>query len=141
VKILLFLFSFSIYSFELKPFETDGCTFIIDKPIFSKKKSFKYCCFLHDISYWIGGSRDQRSRSDKELRRCIKNESNGFYGTIFYFGVRTGHLSPIKSRFKWGWGRSDDNFSVPTSFVLDKADEQFNRADVKNYLKTIYSKK
>ncbi len=132
---LLFIFN----SYALDPFETDGCTFIIDRPIFSKKKSFKPCCYLHDISYWIGGSKKQRKTSDKELKKCIKKESNGFYGSLFYLGVRTGHLSPIKSRFQWGWGRKDKDFSTPSGATLSKAKLYFNSNEVNEYLDHLYS--
>ncbi len=141
MKYLIFLFSFSLYSFSFRPFESDGCTFIIDKPIFSKNKSFKPCCYYHDISYWIGGSKQQRKSSDKELRKCVKKASNGFYGSMFYFGVRTGHLSPIKSKYRWGWGREDKKFTIPSKYILNNAKKVFNSNQVDMYLEQIYRSK
>lgn len=63
LKILL---SISAYSYELKPFCTDGCS-VVGNSTFT---SF-LCCVNHDLSYWAGGSEVEKYRADGRFYACL----------------------------------------------------------------------
>lgn len=46
-------------------------------------------------------------KSDKKLRSCVGEKSNGFLGSLMYYSVRAGHYSPVKHKYKWSWGFGD----------------------------------
>lgn len=54
----------------LEPFKTDACT-VSDK-IFGGK--YMGCCVRHDIAYWIGGEPAAKTRADKAVLNCLKEE-------------------------------------------------------------------
>lgn len=67
------------------------------------------CCVLHDLDYWRGGTSADRELSDQRLRQCVIDKGNFLTGHLMYWGVRFGHLSPIKFGFHWGWGTKPDS--------------------------------
>jgi hypothetical protein len=86
----------------LRPFRTDGCTL-------SPDYFGKHCCVLHDLAYWLGGTREERLATDLRLRKCTCKKSR-LYSEIQFFGVRIGghpyapdFLIPNKE-FRWGYG-------------------------------------
>lgn len=105
VLFLLFFLSKASSSKEsrLLAFKTDLCTFFpegtIDRPML-----WADCCISHDLVYWIGGTSSQQDQADLELRNCVSSKANSFYADLMYRGVRLGHLSPIKSQYRWSWG-------------------------------------
>ncbi len=105
LTILLFT-PFLLTHAKLEPFETDTCTFFIDG-------SWSECCIEHDVRYWLGGSQERMDESDLKLRKCVEEKSNNIWSSLIYQGVRLGHLSPIKSKYEWAWGWSeqDEKFS------------------------------
>jgi hypothetical protein len=87
-----------------RPFKSDGCTYSTDR--FGKD-----CCVLHDASYWLSGTREDRRAADLALWECTRQKSR-LYATIQYYGVRifghpiTGHpvfMGLFKKSF-WGFG-------------------------------------
>jgi hypothetical protein len=82
---------------ELKPFTTDGCSIVPDF-------SFTDCCIIHDVAYWIGGTRFERQQSDYALKQCVTNNSNSFVGSIYYWGVRIGGRPNMLTSYRWGYG-------------------------------------
>lgn len=101
LTILLFT-PFLLTHAKLEPFETDTCTFFIDG-------SWSECCIEHDVRYWLGGSQERMDESDLKLRKCVEEKSNNIWSSLIYQGVRLGHLSPIKSKYEWAWGWSEQN--------------------------------
>lgn len=99
--IFLFLLFFVSLSFstenELRPFTTDGCSVVPDF-------SFTSCCVEHDVDYWKGGTKQERKESDKRLRACVKEKSNGLTGSMFYWGVRVGGTPYMATSYRWGYG-------------------------------------
>lgn len=79
------------------PFKTDGCTFSTDA--FGKN-----CCVLHDVKYWIGGTRADRWRADADLYECTRQNSE-LYAAIQWLGVRifAGPSVPLMNA-RWGYG-------------------------------------
>jgi len=79
----------------LRPFSTDYCTLFPDG-------SWNKCCIDHDYAYWKGGTKEDRKKCDKELKRCVKEAKNSFLGEWVYLGVRL--YSHIDGPRHWGYG-------------------------------------
>ena len=88
---------------QLKSFQSDGCSLFPDG---TPKEPGKWCdcCYAHDISYWKGGTREQRLNADQELRQCVlkfdQTLSDSMYGGVRAFG---GPYFPTSYRWGFGW--------------------------------------
>jgi hypothetical protein len=128
---------------SLKAFESDGCTMFVDGPPHEPKK-WAHCCFEHDLRYWFGGTVENQDFSDLQLKACVKEVAGSNWASIIYRGVRSGHHSPIKSKYKWSWGWSPSRLGEPLSLEekeLIKArlqqmplDHQFRENFIARYL-------
>ena len=67
----------------------DACTFFIEG-------SWHGCCEEHDDDYAKGGDPAARRRSDRRLRKCIKNRPSWKVK-----GIELKKLLPIVSRIVW----------------------------------------
>ena len=107
--LLLFLIPLSSIALELKPFETDGCTFFIEG---TKRYNWSKCCLKHDIDYYFGGSIHRRRSVDQKLKQCVQKKAGKVLALIMRAGVGIGHLSPIKSKYAWNkaWNKSRKSF-------------------------------
>lgn len=82
-------------------FVSDGCTLSTD--------AFGvHCCEVHDLAYWLGGTRQEKLAADRRLRECTRERSR-FYWAIQYLGVRLfgGRFAPdfvLNKQFRWGFG-------------------------------------
>ena len=79
-------------------FSSNGCSGFREARFFS-------CCFVHDLAYWAGGTRADRTTADRALWRCVFDISGErIAADIGYLLVR---LGAIPGRFiKDGWGRA-----------------------------------
>lgn len=87
----------------LRPFETDACTMFAD----GTRKSpelWKHCCSEHDLRYWFGGNQQDMDVADSRLKDCVAKVAGNGTARLMYMGVRLGHYSPIKNKYKWSWG-------------------------------------
>ncbi len=83
---------------ELRPFTTDGCSK-------SEDGAWKHCCVAHDISYWMGGSWDDKKAADQELRSCmVKAGSGETLAQQYYIVVRVAGAFLQKTKYRWGNG-------------------------------------
>jgi hypothetical protein len=80
-------------------FTTDGCSRWPDD-------SWLGCCIVHDITYWCGGSAQDRKDADQELMQCV-NSKNSPVGTIMYSGVRIAGVPWLPTPWRWGYGWDD----------------------------------
>ena len=90
---------------DLKDFTSDGCSLFPDGTIRDRAK-WCQCCLLHDISYWRGGTAEERKRADEVLRDCVFDRSkNAVLAETMYVGVRAGgHPAfPTWYRRAYGW--------------------------------------
>ena len=55
---------------RLEPFRSDGCSLFPDGTL-ADKTLWQECCVEHGLSYWRGGTREERERADLRLRDCI----------------------------------------------------------------------
>lgn len=124
-----FLFAKSGFSknLDIEPFSHDGCSLFLDgNPITSK--SWKHCCIIHDVSYWMGGTKKQRKHADRELGICVDRATRSdkklayglrrkiglTLGKIMEIGVRIGgppkYFSRVKNPawYRWGYGWSEN---------------------------------
>lgn len=101
--LLLLLVTPTLYAQELQEFKTDFCTMFPDGTK-TKADAWKHCCFDHDLRFWFGGSRAQRDLADIRLRSCVEKSGHDIIARAMYYGVRVGRYSPIKNKYKWGWG-------------------------------------
>ena len=114
-----------------RPFITDGCTGWLDG---TRKYDWSHCCHKHDLQMWAGGSKSDRKKADRELRSCIKKNSNGFHAFVMGAGVFIGSLSPIKIQSKkWGnaWGKNAGYFELTNEQIIDLENSLF--ADQTHY--------
>lgn len=95
----------------LRPFSSDGCSL---SPNSFLKVNFVECCVEHDISYWLGGTAEQKNSADEKFRSCMKNKIKSEYAekayeavsTTYYWGVRLGGNAYAPNSFRWGYGWS-----------------------------------
>jgi len=80
-------------------FTTDGCTRWFDG-------SWASCCIVHDISYWCGGSEQERNEADRELKQCVNRKMN-MMGNIMYAVVDIGGHPWLPTPWRWGYGWDD----------------------------------
>lgn len=82
-----------------KPFISDGCSAFVDASWDVE------CCIEHDIKYWCGGTREQRSDADTEFGRCVSERSAGVVGWPMRAGVAVGGHPVFPTKYRWGYGR------------------------------------
>ena len=107
--ISIFLLGASFSSSEevrtLTPFTTDGCSWSPDGNLRSPTKYLE-CCKLHDFEYWMGGTRAQRKKADKDFRQCLRTVGASHpVHTLYYRAVRA-NGGPRGCSFCWGYGWS-----------------------------------
>lgn len=113
----------------LKPFTTDYCSEWPDGKI-TDPKIWANCCFTHDMSYWIGGSQNERVAADQELKKCVGDVSDSLNGFLMYIGVRMGG-TPGNASYAWGygWTKDRDYFEVSED-ELKKAKDLLLQSDL-----------
>jgi hypothetical protein len=89
----------------LAPFTTDGCSMWIDGT-FDQPYSWRHCCVAHDRTYWVGGTAQERHRSDQELQKCITDVAGKMMGDYMYTAVIPGGSPYWLTPYRWGYGWS-----------------------------------
>ena len=79
------------------PFTSDGCSCWPDY-------NWVECCVAHDLTYWIGGSRQERLAADLALKACIRDKGYPLMAGLMYHGVRIGGVWWLPTPFRWGFG-------------------------------------
>lgn len=85
----------------------DGCSGMMSafwRRFLKKPPPWEACCDEHDTDYLLGGTKQDRLKSDRRLRECVKKMGYPGWAQIMYYAVRIGGhpISPFKSR--WGFG-------------------------------------
>jgi len=78
-------------------FKSDGCSCFPDS-------EWVECCVKHDVSYWMGGTREERSNADAELKKCVSDKGHPIIAFFMYYGVRAGGVWWLPTSFRWGFG-------------------------------------
>jgi len=87
----------------LRPFTTDGCSVVPDGVPGAPSK-WRACCVLHDVDYWMGGTREDRARADEALGRCIERAGHANLGRVYEAGVRAMGSGASDQAYRWGYG-------------------------------------
>jgi hypothetical protein len=103
LSLLVFMLALAANAQVIKGFVTDGCTMYPDGTS-DNPTLWYHCCLEHDLRYWVGGDKEDQKIADLKLKQCVRKVSTPFRAELMYRGIRLGHLSPIKSKYKWGWG-------------------------------------
>lgn len=96
---------------KLSPFITDYCS---EWPEGEKENPEQWagCCFTHDLHYWLGGTDQERERSDVALKECVKLSGAALTGFLMYIGVRLGG-KPGDAAYSWGYGWTQSRGYAP----------------------------
>jgi hypothetical protein len=97
-------FSGSASPSELSDFATDGCSLFPDGTLRNRDRWFG-CCYVHDVRYWQGGTREAREGADSALRACVLEATGDeVLATLMYDGVRVGGHPAFPTWYRWGYG-------------------------------------
>jgi hypothetical protein len=90
---------------DLKDFTSDGCSLFPDGSLKDRAK-WCVCCLEHDISYWQGGTKDERRKADERLRECVvERTGDKALAETMYLGVRAGGHPAFPMWYRWAYGR------------------------------------
>ena len=87
-----------------EPFRTDGCSIWPDGMFTGE--TWQACCVAHDITYWCGGSEQDRDDADDELGRCVGEHYKRWMGALMKPGVCVGGAPWIPAYWRWGYGHA-----------------------------------
>jgi hypothetical protein len=103
--IIFSLFCSIVNADTLQPFNSDGCTLFPDGS-FEEHKLWQSCCYEHDLSYWKGGTYQERLDADKTLQQCVSNKGMPKIALLMLVGVRIAGSPFVPVYFRWGYGWS-----------------------------------
>ncbi len=89
---------------KLSNFKSDGCSSFPDGRLSTKKNEWLHCCFVHDMSYWIGGVKLEREAADKELKQCVTQVTSRTQGEAMQLGVEIGGGPQTGLTWRWAYG-------------------------------------
>jgi hypothetical protein len=104
--IILSMMCFSAHA-RLNPFTSDGCSKWMDGSILDPHQ-WRDCCFQHDISYWMGGTKKEKEAADSQLAKCVGETGAKTMGLIMEIGVAIGGGPGYHTSYRWGYGWTDN---------------------------------
>jgi hypothetical protein len=88
----------------MQPFSTDGCSLFPNRSLISNA-DWCECCIAHDLAYWQGGTRDERTRADHDLKACVEAKTgNKTLADLMHAGVHLGGGPYFFTPYHWGYG-------------------------------------
>lgn len=97
------LFLCACSSEELKPFTSDGCSSFPDGTM-GQQTLWLSCCIKHDLSYWKGGTYQERLAADLALEQCVADIGEPKVARLMLAGVRVGGSPYFPTGYRWGYG-------------------------------------
>lgn len=89
----------------LRPFYSDGCSLSPDGiPLTEKSQVWNSCCIKHDMSYWLGGSEEDKKRADDEFRTCMTEKGYPEVAKIYHLFVSQLGGPQSSHTFRWAYG-------------------------------------
>ena len=88
---------------DLKDFASDGCSAFPDGTR-EQRLLWQQCCVVHDLAYWLGGSKDERKKADYDLRACVESVGEPTIASLMLAGVRVGGSPWFPTRYRWAYG-------------------------------------
>ena len=111
---------------RINPFTSDGCSSWPEGPR-SNPNLWRECCYVHDLSYWMGGPKVERLAADKELRTCVKSKGADVNSFLMFVGVRLGGSPYRNTSYRWGYGwPSIRGYKVLTSSERENVIEELD---------------
>ena len=98
--VLIFLLSCSFSKSKenhLASFTTDGCSMY-------PNGTWLHCCLAHDLSYWAGGTVDEKNEVDHELAQCLAKNGSTLNTKVMTGGVQIGGGANNVLPWAWGYG-------------------------------------
>jgi hypothetical protein len=86
-----------LFANKLRDFSTDGCTLFPDG-------EWRICCVKHDLLYWRGGSRAEKTAADHGLKECVAEHGFPETGEAMLLGVLVGGAPEFPTAWRWGYG-------------------------------------
>ena len=66
----------------------------------------------HDKAYYLGGSKEDRYRADRELFNCIKKAGHPILARLYFYSVRVGGSPHFKqTKVSWAFGGKGYEYS------------------------------
>jgi hypothetical protein len=103
ITAVLLFFCTACSSGELKTFTTDGCS-AFPNGTMEQQSLWLNCCIKHDLSYWKGGTYQQRLTADLALEQCVTNIGEPKVAKLMLAGVRVGGSPYYPTTYRWGYG-------------------------------------
>jgi hypothetical protein len=88
---------------QLSSFTSDGCSSFPDGTL-DQQSLWLDCCIRHDLSYWKGGTYEERLAADQALERCVNQVGQPDIARLMLAGVRVGGSPYYPTPFRWGYG-------------------------------------
>lgn len=126
--ITIFLFPTILIAGDLKPLTIDGCSVFPDGTL-EHQSLWVNCCIKHDISYWQGGTYEERLQADESLEKCVSKVGEPEIAKIMLAGVRVGGSPYFPTHYRWGYG-----WPYPRGYKELTAEE---KAEVKSKLRSL----
>lgn len=113
-----------LFASELRPFTSDGCSLFPNSSQLTRK-DWCECCFFHDVTYWRGGTYEERRQADLHLKDCVLERTGDWVlANIMYEGVRFGGNPYFYNWYRWGYGWPfDRKYQVLTSVEHKQANK------------------
>lgn len=97
------LFAASQARADIAPFTSDGCSAFPDGTL-DQNELWLECCVQHDLTYWRGGTYDERLAADEALQVCVAAVGQPEIAQLMLAGVRVGGTPYLPAKFRWGYG-------------------------------------
>lgn len=127
IFVITLLLSGSVFSEELQSFQSDGCSMYPDGVPLVEDNKWVHCCITHDMSYWVGGKKEEKLKADALLGQCVAEETSEFHGGLMELGVLTGGLP--NSGLPWRWGYGFKNGRSYKTMTLEEKKMHFEKFD------------
>ena len=88
---------------DIQKFSSDGCSSFPDGNL-EHNQLWLDCCIAHDLSYWQGGTYEQRLMADQQLEVCVSKVGEPAIAALMLAGVRVGGSPYFPTAFRWGYG-------------------------------------
>jgi hypothetical protein len=89
---------------DLRAFTTDGCSGGFPEGPPGHPNLWCDCCVAHDLTYWKGGTWEQRVAADAKLRECVTEKHQALSGMAMELGVRVGGTPYLPTSYRWVYG-------------------------------------
>ena len=89
---------------DLRVFTTDGCSRGFPEGPPGHPNLWCDCCVAHDLTYWKGGTWEQRVAADAKLRECVTEKHRALTGIAMELGARVGGTPYLPTSYRWAYG-------------------------------------